>query len=236
MSKVLGKLLNFLYPRCCPLCHQILKDQRAMICENCSVSLKPIRQPYCKKCGRPVDEEEEYCKDCMSEKHQFEEGRGIFLYQGKMKESLIKYKYYGHREYGAFYAAAICRYAEKEIRRWRPELIVPVPLHKKKKRARGFNQAGDLAEKIGAYFGIPVFSELVSKKEHTKSQKKLNAAARKRNLKGVFSVTERLDGRRVLVIDDVYTTGSTMDAIASALKEKGAERVYFLAVCIGQNI
>lgn len=236
MKIIPEKILSILYPRRCPLCHQILKEQRALICGECAVNLQPIRQPYCGKCGRPVKEDEEYCGDCKIIRHRFEEGRGIFLYQGKMKESLLKYKYYGHREYSDFYAAAICRYAEKEIGRWKPDAVVPVPLNKKKEKARGFNQAAALAEKVGAYFGIPVLLELVCKTGQTKSQKKLGAYARRRNLQEAFDVTQRVDGMNLLVVDDVYTTGSTIDAMASCLKKNGAKNVYFLAVCIGQNV
>lgn len=129
----------------------------------------------------------------------------------------------------------MCRYAEKEILRWRPDVIVPVPLHPGKQRMRGFNQAEYLARKIGSFYGIPVSDQILRKTGKTKSQKKLGIKERKKNLKGAFSVSRRLDGLTILIVDDVYTTGSTMDAAAECLWEKGAGRIYFLTLCIGQN-
>lgn len=187
------------------------------------------------KCGRPVGETEEYCGECRKGGREFTQGRGIFLYNDKMKASVVRYKYYGCREYGDFYAAAMCRYARDEILRWKPDVIVPVPLHKKKLRTRGFNQSEYLARRVAGFYGIPISVRIIYKTKNTKSQKKLSARERRKNLEEAFSVAERLDGLSVLVIDDVYTTGSTMDAVSAALKEKGAEKIYFLTVCIGRN-
>lgn len=215
------------------MCHRILENQKALICPECAVSLKPYEGPRCMKCGKSVAQEEEYCSECSQKKRAFTEGRGIYFYDDRMKASLLRYKYYGRREYGDFYAAAICRYGRKEIERWKADLLVPVPLHPSKQRRRGFNQAEYLADRIGAFYGIPVSGRVLIKKRKTKSQKKLNAAERYRNLQNAFEARERLDGLRILIIDDVYTTGSTMDAAAACLLEAGAAQVYFLTVCMG---
>lgn len=186
-------------------------------------------------CGKPVEAEQEYCHDCAGRKREFTQGRGIYMYDDRMRSSLVKYKYGGRREYGNFYAAAISTYARDEISRWKPDLLIPVPLHPSKERMRGFNQAEYIAEQVGDFYGIPVSSQILVKTRRTKSQKKLNARERSRNLQGAFLVRERLDGLTILVIDDVYTTGSTMDAAAASLKEAGAKSVCFLTVCTGQN-
>lgn len=112
-------------------------------------------------------------------------------------------------------------------------MIVPVPLHPKKLRKRGFNQSGYLAELLSGYTGIPLDEGLVRKIRETRAQKKLDARGRQRNLQGAFEAADRAEGLKVLVIDDVYTTGSTMDAVAACLKEKGADKIYFLTVCTG---
>lgn len=212
-----------------------MRDQKRLICPGCAEDLKKIEAPYCMKCGRPVRKEEEYCRDCADERHIFTEGRGIFLYDDRMKESLVKYKYYGHREYGDFYAAALCHYAKREILRWKPDVIAPIPLHRRKQKQRGFNQAEYIAEGVGRFYGIPVSAGLIRKIKPARSQKKLNVIERRRNLKGAFAVSGELNGIDILLIDDVYTTGSTMDAAAECLKKKGAGEIYFLTVCIGQN-
>lgn len=100
---------------------------------------------------------------------------------------------------------------------------------------RGFNQAELLAEELAKSAGIPVDVSLLKKSRATRSQKKLDAAGRKKNLKKAFQVVGNPSGMRILLIDDVYTTGSTMDVLAHALLEKGASHVFFLTVCIGSN-
>lgn len=234
MKQFLRRISDIFYPRCCPVCQKILKDQRRMICPECEKILKPVGHPRCYKCGKPV-EQGEYCRDCQKQHHIFDQGRGIFVYDSRMRRSVTRYKYYGCREYGDFYAKAMYRYALRELQEWKPDLIVPVPVHKSKERFRGFNQAAYLAERVSRYTGIPADVGIVQKVIKTKSQKKLNAFQRRKNLEKAFRVTGDVAGKDILVIDDVYTTGSTIDAMASCLKKKGAGNVYFLTVCIGRT-
>lgn len=235
MKPIVENILNFIYPRCCPVCHKILADQSALVCGECVKSLIPIQEPFCKLCGKPVGQEEEYCRDCRGKTHVFDQGRGIFLYDARMKESILRYKYGGRRQYGDFYARSMCIYGEREVKRWKPDLIVPIPLYRRKQRKRGFNQAEYLAAKVGDYFGIPVDSSILKKTRDTKSQKKMDAGRRRVNLLGAFRAMKPVKGKRVMVVDDVYTTGSTMDAAARCLKDAGACSVCFLTVCIGME-
>lgn len=228
------KILNILYPRRCPVCHQILVEKGTLVCRTCEGKLHPITTDYCLKCGRPVKAEEEFCPECRNVHREFDRGRGVFLYNNRMRQSLLHYKYYGNREYGEYYAASICRYMEREICTWSPDLIIPVPMYPRKQRERGFNQAADLASKAGRQFGLPAPDGIVRKTKNTRSQKKLSAVERKQNLRAAFQVTERMDGLRILVMDDVYTTGSTMEAMAHVLKEAGADKVFFVTLCMGQ--
>lgn len=181
-------------------------------------------------CGRPVYETEEYCPDCRKGSHVFDQGRGIFLYNDRMKRSMMKYKYGGCREYGRFYAKAMYVYGKPEIKEWAPQIIVPVPLYAGDRRRRGFNQAEYIASELAGYTGIP-HAELVRKTRRTKHQKELSAQMRRQNLEEAFAVTKPVEGLRILIVDDIYTTGATMDAMAKCLREKGAEKVCFLTVC-----
>ena len=156
MKKIFYSILDVLYPGRCPVCHRILKDKRTSVCPECRDTFRPVRGHYCLKCGKPVKPDEEYCRECGKGTRSFDRGRGVFLYDGIMRRSLVRYKYYGCREYGDYYGEEICRYAGGEIRRWAPDVIVPVPLYKRKLRMRGFNQSAYLARKIGETLGIPV--------------------------------------------------------------------------------
>ena len=228
--------MNILYPRRCPVCHQILTEKGILVCRACENQLHPIIKDYCLKCGRPVAPEVEFCPECRKVHREFDRGRGVFLYNNRMRQSLLHYKYYGSREYGEYYAASICRYMERDIRAWNPDVIIPVPLHRARRRKRGYNQAQILAENLGRMLCIPVDSKSLARRKKTSPQKKLGHNERKKNLKNAFAVTPAFRPvRKVLLVDDIYTTGNTLDAAAKALKEKGVEKVYFLTISIGQG-
>lgn len=108
-----------------------------------------------------------------------------------------------------------------------------VPMYPRKQRERGFNQAADIADRVGRNLKIPVPDQIIRKTKNTRSQKKLSAAERKQNLREAFQITERMDGLSILVMDDVYTTGSTIEAMAHVLKGAGADRVFFVTLCMG---
>ena len=235
MRKTAEFLLDMIYPKRCPVCHEVLKDRNQLLCRKCAGKLRPFSGSLCMKCGKPVGQEEEYCHSCRNGSHYFTEGRSIFPYEEIWRQSLVRFKYYGCREYGAFYAKAMSVYGRKCLERWKPQMIVPVPLHPSKKRRRGFNQAECLAEQLSLYTGIPWEAGLVCKIRNTRSQKKLDAVQRRNNLRSAYHVTRQIPGIPVLVVDDVYTTGSTMDAMAMCLLEAGAQAVYFLTVCAGRQ-
>ena len=224
--------LDILYPWHCPVCGEILKDRRALLCPVCREHLRPVASPRCFLCGRPVAEEAEYCPDCLKHRHYFDAGRGIFLYDSIMRKSLLAYKNAGHRQYAGFYAHAMATYAGRQILAWKPDMIVAVPIHPSRMRERGFNQAELIAKDLASATGIPFEPGLVIKRMRTKAQKTLSAGERRRNLADSLAVTSSLKGLNILVIDDIYTTGSTVDAMARCLKRAGALHVYFLTVCI----
>lgn len=228
MKRMANRFLDILYPRRCPLCHRILGSSNRTICPDCEKQAVPIGQPRCFRCGRPTAEKEEYCRDCRTEPHAYDQGRGIFLYNDQWRASVVRFKYYGCREYGDFYGDAMRSWAALDLARWKPDLLVPVPLYRSRQRARGFNQAEYLARRVSAGTGIPVDAALVIKERRTRSQKRLSRKQRQKNLAGAFAAAGRVDGKRILVIDDVYTTGSTVDAMARCLKNSGASQVYFL--------
>jgi len=235
MKKITEMLLDILYPRHCPLCHRILKEKNCTICPECETQAVPIEAARCFQCGRPVSEEEEFCEECRTHTHRFESGRGIFLYSSRWRSCVVRFKYYGCREYGDFLGDAMAFYARRELKCWKPDCLVPVPLHRNKERRRGFNQAEYLAARISRQSGIPMEASLVAKIRKTKSQKRLSGQERQKNLAGAFAVTKPVEGMCILVVDDVFTTGSTIDAMAECLKKAGALRVHFLTAFIGHG-
>ena len=146
----------------------------------------------------------------------------------------MRFKYHERQEYAGFYAHAAFFYVGKQIQRRNPEVLVPVPLHPARQRKRGYNQAEGFAEKLAEEMELPVNARLIRRVKKTKRQKELGPAERRKNLEGAFALAKpgQMKYCRILLVDDIYTTGSTVDAIASLLKVNGAEQVDFVCAAI----
>ena len=234
--RVLPRLLNLIYPRRCPVCDDIVGGTR-LICEPCRLRLHPVREPFCKKCGKPLSTQEaEYCPDCGRRKHLYTRGRAVFEYDFVMREYIGSFKYENRREFGDFYVREMLGSCKEAVRSWNIDLIIPIPLHRSRRRTRGFNQAELIARKLGKELGIPVSADTLLRSRKTKPQKELNDQERRNNLKNAFKIGKNdLEFKKILLIDDIYTTGSTIDAAASVLLDHGAEKVYFLSISIGRG-
>lgn len=192
------------------------------------------------KCGKPIrDQEREYCYDCTCIQHYFDRGAALWLHKPPVDQSIYQFKFHNQRNFGKYYAGEmIAEYVDVLIG-WKIDMIIPIPLHPGKYRKRGYNQAAVLAEEIGKLLGIPAEESVLSRIRKTGPQKKLDPGKRRQNLKGAFSVQEKkktmLEGKTVLLIDDIYTTGSTVDEAAYVLRKAGAEKVFYLTISIGQG-
>lgn len=193
------------------------------------------------KCGKPVRfKEQELCFDCQKTQHSFDEGRALWLHRAPVNLSIYRFKFHNQRRFAIYYTEEMYRKFRDTIRRWRPDYILPVPLHIKKYRARGYNQAELLCAELSRMSGVPTNSLTLRRKRRTSPQKSLDPFGRKQNLCHAFEVCEGkksivVKGRKLLIVDDIFTTGSTMDAIAETLKKAGAEKVYYLTISIGQG-
>ena len=124
----------------------------------------------------------------------------------------------------------------EQVARWLPEVVIPIPLHPARRRKRGYNQAELLAKELGRLWKLPVDTKYLKRMQKTLPQKQLNDRERRENMKTAFKITENdVKYKSVLLIDDIYTTGSTMDAAARILKENGVRKVYFLCISIGSG-
>ena len=237
VTRVFAKLSNLIYPRRCPICDGITGKWDRLICENCKTIPQPVEEPVCKRCGKPLSiEESEFCPDCGRKNHLFEKGRAAFVYDSVMRASISRFKYHNRREYADFYADELLKRYGRTLRSWQPDALIPVPLHKSRLRRRGFNQAALVADRMGERLGIPVEKKLLLRVKKTRPQKELSDAERRENLKNAFQVCGNdVKLKRAVLLDDIYTTGSTLDAAASALRAAGVEKVYFLSICIGRG-
>ena len=235
-------ILNVLFPRHCPVCGEIVKPPGGLICPACFHKLSFVKQPVCKKCGKEIqDAAEEFCGDCTKRRHAFESGLALMNYDETARRSMAWIKYKNKREYLDFYAEAAAeklrQYESRE--EWQFDGLVPVPVHPARKRKRGFNQAEVLAKRMGERLEMPVCPEFLYRIRNTEPLKELNPDERLRNLQQAFQADAeaiRASGvQNVLLVDDIYTTGSTAEACTRALLSAGIEKVCFFAVCIGQG-
>lgn len=231
-------LLDFFFPRRCPVCDQIVTPYGEKICKKCRPLLKRIGEPKCKKCGKPLgNETAEYCYDCSRKTYHYESGVAVFVYDTRMKGSIARYKYPPfRREYAKYYVEEMIHASRMQMQRWKPDALIPVPIHKSRLAFRGFNQAELLARGLSKEFQIPVRTDLVNRIKKTIPQKELNEKERKNNLKTAFHVMPNaIECKTVVLVDDIYTTGSTMETLAKALKANGVDRVYFVCLAIGRG-
>ena len=149
---------------------------------------------------------------------------------------MLRFKAGGRYEYGRFYGRRLAEELGDTIRSWKPECIVAVPVHRSRLRTRGYNQAEVIARSLGRELGIPVDTRLIRRSKKTVPLKNLTLAERQNNLKKAFKLCRNdVKLKTIIVIDDIYTTGNTIDAVSNVLKQKGVENVYFLTISIGQG-
>lgn len=235
-------LFDILYPRRCPICSEIVNTRGELSCRECKEKLVLLKEPKCKRCGKPIDgDNKEYCYDCEKRERHYVRGLSLWLYNKEMQKSMADFKNNGRREYARFYIHELLKEYGPEMEEISPDVLVPVPIHRKKKLIRGYNQADVLARELGKRLDIPVLSELLIREKQTLPQKELNDKERLRNLTEAFSFSSKERSRypkklqRVLLVDDIYTTGSTIDTCAKTLRKNGIEEVYFVSICIGKG-
>jgi len=235
IGKLFRLLLDSILPRRCRKCGQILTIE-GELCEKCLNELNFIFPPYCRKCGHPLSEKEArgkmLCASCLRKKRfPFRLSRSALCYDEASKNLILAFKFMDRTE-NARLLAAMLKVAGEDIFKAGVDVIVPVPLHYTRLVKRRYNQAALLARELGRYTGLPVDCFSLVRHKKTRPQVEFSGFERVRNVKNAFSVPhpEKLAGKRVVLIDDVLTTGSTLKECAAALKKAGVRSVDALTV------
>ena len=182
------KSLDLLFPPRCAVCDGLLTSEEKGLCHNCKRLLSFVREPRCYRCGKTVeDPETEYCGDCRKRKHSFEKGFPLLHYVPPVSDAMAAMKYRGRAEYASFYGEQLAIQFGREWSSLRIGGIIPVPVHKKRLRERGYNQAELIAEAVSRETGIPLETECLIRGESTKAQKKLSREERFINLRSASS-------------------------------------------------
>lgn len=234
MGNYRERIISLLYPRHCPVCDEVVPRPGMYICPPCKEKLEYVEGAICMKCGKRVSSRKEWCEDCKNNAHFFDRGVALYKYPC-VRQSIYRMKYQGRREYLDFFSREIVEKMAVQLRLWNPDAILGVPLGKQREKKRGYNQAGILAKQIAAQIGIPFYENLILRCRDTLPQKGLDVAQRQNNLKKAFIISQNVVKlNTIIIVDDIYTTGSTMDAVATTLKEGGVKNVYFVALAIGE--
>lgn len=230
------RLISFLYPDRCAVCDEVIENGH-MLCKACSLKIRPLQGETCHKCGKLLaDTDRLYCFDCSRKIHFFDRGFAIFEYSD-IKKSLYRFKYAGRAEYAAFYAFAADKVYGRTIRKLGLDAIIPIPIHRKRLAARGYNQAKEFADELSKRIKVPVKDDLIARCRSTVPLKKLSEEERKNNLKNAFIIASNdVKLKKILLVDDIYTTGATIDTVSALLKEYGVDKIYFITVAVGAGM
>lgn len=240
IKRIGNDLVDAIFPPACPICAKprpFKNGVRLDACERCMEKLEYISEPTCLKCGKALDDSNrELCYDCKSDSHSYNQAAAVYKYSDSIKKSIYNFKYHNKREYATFYAKEMKMNCGDIIAKWNPDVLIPVPIHASKLRIRGFNQAELIAEALGKATGIPVDTQSLERKVKTVPMKELDNVQRRKNLENAFKVAQNIvKYKKVLIVDDIYTTGATLDACATILKSAGVAEVYGLSLCIGNG-
>ena len=235
LFEIFENLLNFIFPRRCLKCGKVLFED-GYLCDKCVEEINFITPPYCYKCGHPISEltadGKMLCAVCAGKKrHFFRTMRSAVVYDNSDKNLILGFKFFDKTE-NATLLAAMLKIAGKDIFSQGADVLIPVPLHYSRLIKRKYNQSVLLADKLSKMVDIPVDRFSLVRHKKTRPQVEFSGRQRVDNVKNAFSVKhpENIKGKRIILIDDVLTTGSTIKECASVLKKAGAKSVDVLTI------
>jgi ComF family protein len=221
---------QFLLPPQCHCCEKFLEEGQRGICPDCLSEIHWIEPPLCSVCGTPFVSKEvgdHPCGSCLTKRKYFTMARALGYYEGPLREAIHRWKYQGKTHLNSFFGEWM---AEGLHRYWDSaffDLLIPVPLHPQRLKERGFNQALLLVKELSRRTGIPYRKQILKKSRPTLPQVDLSGKEREKEVRGSFQVmeVEAVEGKSILLVDDVYTTGATVNECSRVLLTGGAERV-----------
>jgi ComF family protein len=235
LKTILLKIGALFYPITCLLCADNLHSlSNNAICDKCRQSLPLIKGLVCQKCGLPLYDGGEFCRECRkhSKEYKFDKMRSVFLYKDSMRKLILKFKYSNRYFLAQDFGLAMNETLKKYDFYNDSDFVIPVPLNILRQIKRGYNQAELLAKEISLKTNTPLLKNVLFRKKITKPQFKLSKIERSKNIKDSFFVKneEVIKNKTILLIDDIATTSITVSLCSLALKTAGAKKVYVLTL------
>lgn len=218
LQQAIETAITFLYPAECHVCNGFLRvAAMPYICADCWQDIQFVEPPWCDICGTP--DVSGCCDDCAISPPRYGKLRSIAFYQTTLQQAIHLFKFKKKKAFASHLIQLINAHIPVDCNIPEYDFVLPIPIHKKRLRERGFNQAMLLANGIAKAEGLPVLADALVRKRHTVAQSGLDKAARQQNIVGAFEVRnpERIRGKRLLIIDDVFTTGATIREAVSEL-------------------
>ncbi len=235
ITEVLNDISDVIFPPQCMGCAEILSRGRQLFCLACKEKIKFIRGSLCPVCGTTFLDspaESHLCGNCIENKTYFSCARAVFSYETIILDVIHKFKYGNNISVGAMLASFMADFSFPDVDFSDHSLMIPVPLHIKRLRERGFNQSLILARALAKKWQIPINFSLLKRHKSTLTQTGLHKTERKQNIKGAFEVNDKkiIAGKNIILVDDVYTTGATINECAKTMIKAGAQKVTVLTL------
>lgn len=229
-------ILQWFYPPRCIFCGKVMKvGQTELICEQCQNTIHWKEGAVCQKCGRNIYLNEKYCDRCQKTNFIFEKGIAVFSYTD-VRDAIAHFKFRYWKRDAIPFANLMGDYLltyYPEIKE-QSDLLIPVPMYQKKQKVRGFNQSELLAKLLAQRFEKQCSVNNLKRIRHTAPQSLLNAQQRQENIKGAFALenSQEIEGKTILLIDDIFTTGTTINECSKVLYQNGAKKVLFFGLSV----
>ncbi|MHB8503401.1 MAG: phosphoribosyltransferase family protein [Candidatus Acidiferrales bacterium] len=238
LAEASDAVVSVFFPAGCRICENLLAGaSRVPICDECRSSFQARSEKKCEICGQALDsmtsrEERPVCRVCQQKLYAFDRARSYGIYEGPLVKAILLLKWERMDPLGRWFAERLAEMAMRESETLAADVVVPVPLHRDRERERGYNQAGLISKPLARRLGLPHKAVLLMRTRPRPNKQVLSFEERWESVRGAFATRpgSQVDNKRVLLVDDVMTTGATLDACARALLESGARSVLGLTV------